>query len=77
MHHDENQVDSLWQALKAPDMPAHRELLHRYASGSMHGVEPRIVCDDAHAQVLSIPTPDHPGWHVYARVPGGRWDELG
>lgn len=76
MHHSPDQLESLWQALKAPGTAAHHELLQRYSGGSMPRTAPRIACDDAHAQVLSIPRPDHPGWHVYARVPGGGWVEL-
>jgi len=51
-------------------------LLQRYANSQMPGAHPQILCDDAEAQVLSVPSPDRPRRHVYARRPGGNWVEL-
>lgn len=76
MHHSPDQLDALWVALKDETMPGRDELLKRYDNPSLPGAAPRIHCDDALAQVLSIPTPDHPGRHVYARRPGQCWAEL-
>jgi hypothetical protein len=75
MHHSAEQLDALWAALKGGDTGRRQELLQRYANGAMPGVLPEIVRDDAQGQVLSIPTPDHPGRHVYERRPGGSWSE--
>ena len=51
------------------------KVLQRYSNPNLGGALPEIVCDDAHAQMLSIPTPDHPNRHVYVRKPGGAWAE--
>ena len=51
------------------------QLLERYTNSRMPGVYPSILWDDEDAQKLSIPTPDHPGRHVYARRPGAAWTE--
>ena len=75
MHHSEDQLDTLWAALKSDDAGLRAKVLQRYSNPMMRGAQPQIVCDDAHAQVLSVPTPDHPGRHVYARKPGGSWSE--
>jgi hypothetical protein len=75
MHHSADQLDALWAALKSTDAAQRSKVLQRYSNPSMSGAEPHIVCDDAHAQVLAIPTPDHPGRHVYVRKPGGEWSE--
>ena len=76
MHHSPDQLDALWAALQDTDPGERARVLDPYANPKMPGALPHIVCDDAHAQVLSIPTPDHPGKHVYARRPGGEWAEL-
>ena len=76
MHHDPQQLDRIWQALVASDPVRRAEILHPYANSHMPGVLPEVVRDDDQAQVLSVPTPDHPGRHVYGRKPGGRWEEL-
>ena len=75
MHHSPDQLDALWAALKSDDAGLRAKVLQRYANPMMRGALPQIVCDDAHAQVLSVPTPDHPGRHVYVRRPGGSWSE--
>ena len=75
MHHSPEQLDTLWAALKSADPAQRTKVLQRYSNPAMRGAQPQIVCDDAHAQVLSIPTPDHPGRHVYMRKPGGAWAE--
>ena len=76
MHHDPQQLDALWQALTGSDPAARDEAQRRYANLAHPGERPHVACDDGHAQVLSIPRPDHPGRHVYARRPGGAWSEL-
>lgn len=75
MHHSSDQLDTLWAALKSADPAERTKVLQRYSNPNMRGALPQIVCDDAHAQVLSIPTPDHAGRHVYVRKPGGVWAE--
>ncbi len=75
MHHTPDQLDVLWSALKSDDPALRSKVLQRYSNPNPAGALPQIVCDDAHAQVLSIPTPDHPGRHVYMRKPGGSWSE--
>jgi hypothetical protein len=75
MHHSAEQLDTLWTALKSVDPAERSKVLQRYSNPAMRGALPHIVCDDAQAQVLSIPTPDHPGRHVYMRKPGGAWSE--
>lgn len=75
MHHSADQLDTLWTALKSADPGLRSKVLQRYSNPNMAGALPQIVCDDLHAQVLSIPTPDHPGRHVYVRRPGGDWSE--
>ncbi|GAB3647585.1 hypothetical protein [Ramlibacter alkalitolerans] len=75
MHHSPDQLDALWGALKSADPAQRSKVLQRYSNPSMAGALPQVVCDDEHAQVLSIPTPDHPGRHVYVRRPGGTWAE--
>lgn len=75
MHHSEDQLDALWTALKSDDAALRAKVLQRYSNPMMRGVLPHIVCDDGQAQVLSVPTPDHPGRHVYVRRPGGPWAE--
>jgi hypothetical protein len=75
MHHSTEQLDTVWAALKSDDPAQRTKVLQRYANPTMRGALPAIVCDDAHAQVLSIPIPDHPGRHVYVRRPGGPWSE--
>ena len=75
MHHSPDQLDILWAALQSPDPAQRSKVLQRYSNPAMAGALPQIVCDDEHAQVLSIPTPDHPGRHVYVRRPGGAWSE--
>jgi hypothetical protein len=77
MHHDPDQLDVLWHALTGAEADVREAVLRRYAMLGHPDARPRVVCDDAHAQVLAVPTPDHPGRHVYARRPGGRWGELG
>jgi hypothetical protein len=76
VHHSVDQLEALWAALHDPDLEARGRVLDPYSNPNMPGALPHIVCDDAHAQVLRIPTPDHPGRHVYARRPGGAWTEL-
>lgn len=76
MHHSPDQLDALWAALQDSAAPGQQELLKRYENPAMPGALPRIVCEDADVHVLSIPTPDHPGRHVYARRPGQAWTEL-
>jgi hypothetical protein len=76
MHHDQQQLDQLWESLKNGEPALRAELLQRYANSHMPGVAPEVVRDDADGQVLSVPTPDHPGRHLYGRKPGGRWTEL-
>jgi hypothetical protein len=75
VHHSADQLDTLWAALKSDDPALRTKVLQRYTNPNMRGVLPQIVCDDSHAQMLSIPTPDHPGRHVYVRRPGGAWSE--
>lgn len=75
MHHSTEQLDVLWHALKSSDPALRSKVLQHYSSPKLAGALPEIVCDDAHAQILSIPTPDHPGRHVYTRKPGGSWAE--
>ena len=75
MHHSPDQLDTLWSALKSTDPALRSKVLQRYSNPGMVGAQPQIACDDAHAQVRSIPTPDHPGRHVYVRRPGGAWSE--
>jgi hypothetical protein len=75
MHHSPDQLDTVWAALKSTDAALRSKVLQRYSNPNMAGALPQIVCDDPHAQVLSIPTPDHPGRHVYVRLPGGAWSE--
>jgi hypothetical protein len=75
MHHSPDQLDTLWSALKSTDPAERTKVLQRYSSPNMHGAVPQIVCDDAQAQILTVPTPDHPGRHVYVRKPGGAWSE--
>jgi len=75
MHHSPDQLDILWAALKSSDPAQRSKVLQRYSNPKLAGALPQIVCDDEHAQVLSIPTPDHPGRHVYVRRPGGAWGE--
>lgn len=75
MHHTQEQLDRLWLALKSSDASVRSELLERYTNSRMPGVYPSILWDDEEAQKLSIPTPDHPGRHVYARRPGAAWTE--
>jgi hypothetical protein len=75
MHHTQDQLDRIWLALKSDDAALRAQVLARYTSYSMPGVYPRIVCDDPDVQKLSIPTPDHPGRHDYARKPGSPWWE--
>jgi hypothetical protein len=75
MHHSPDQLDILWAALKSADPGQRSKVLQRYSNPAMAGALPQIACDDEQAQVLSIPTPDHPGRHVYVRRPGGAWAE--
>lgn len=75
MHHSTGQLDILWHALKSEDPDLRSRVLQRYTNPHLRGALPQIVCDDAHAQMLSIPRPDHPGRHVYVRKPGGPWSE--
>ncbi len=75
MHHSPDQLDALWQALTGGDAAGRERLLATYANPKMPGVLPQVLRDDALGQVLSIPTPDHPGRHVYERPPGGAWAE--
>jgi hypothetical protein len=75
MHHSIEQLDVLWHALKSSDPALRSKVLQRYSNPKLNGALPEIMCDDEHAQVLSIPTPDHPGRHVYVRQPGGAWGE--
>lgn len=76
MHHDIPQLNRLWEALRSGDMQRKAEALRPYANPRMPDVLPAIVCADDHAEVLSVPTPDHVGRHVYGRRPGGEWTEL-
>jgi len=76
MHHDAQQLERLWRALTGGDAAAREEALRRYANLLHPDAVPHVVRDDAQAQVLAIPTPDHPGRHVYGRQPGGEWTEL-
>ena len=57
MHHDEGQLDILWDSLKGADAVTRQALLQRYANSQMPGVHPQVLCDDAEAQVLSVPSP--------------------
>ena len=75
MHHSTEQLDALWAALTSADATLRADVLQRYANSAMPGVLPHIERDDELGQVLSIPTPDHPGRHVYERRPGGSWSE--
>ena len=75
MHHTQEQLDLIWDALKRSDPSSASELLERYTNDRMPGVYPRILDDDAAGHRLSVPTPDHPGRHVYVRRPGAPWSE--
>lgn len=75
MHHTAEQLDILWAALKSSHAAVRESVLERYTNPHMPDAHLRIVRDDEDAQVISIPTPDHPGRHVYARKPGGIWSE--
>lgn len=75
MHHSPDQLDALWGALTGADPQLRARMLDRYSNAKMPGVLPHIVRNDAQGQVLSVPTPDHPGRHVYERKPGGSWGE--
>ena len=76
MHHDAAQLNKIWDALKSGDALRKADVLRPYANPKMPDVLPVVVCADEHAEVLSIPTPDHAGRHVYGRKPGGEWSEL-
>lgn len=75
MHHSPEQLDALWDALTGADGGVRAEVLQAYANPKMPGVLPHVARHDALGQVLVIPTPDHPGRHVYERRPGGVWEE--
>lgn len=75
MHHSAEQLDALWDALTGADAARRAQVLQPYANPKMPGALPHVTQDDAQGQVLVIPTPDHPGRHVYARKPGGAWQE--
>ncbi|WBY01177.1 hypothetical protein PE066_17180 [Ramlibacter tataouinensis] len=75
MQHTPEQLDALWVALKSTDGELRSRVLARYSNPNLGGAAPAIVRDEHDAQVLSIPTPDHPGRHVYARKPGGAWGQ--
>lgn len=75
MHHAAEQLDALWDALTGSDAEGRDRLLQGYANPQMPGVLPQVLRNDALGQILSIPTPDHPGRHVYERRPGGPWSE--
>ena len=57
MHHSEDQLDTLWAALKSDDAALRAKVLQRYANPMMRGAQPQIVCDDAHAQVRAHARP--------------------
>ncbi|HSW15851.1 MAG TPA: hypothetical protein VLJ86_01390 [Ramlibacter sp.] len=73
MHHTQQQLDQLWSALKSSDAALRADVLDRYTNPHMPGVYPSILWDEPDAQKLSLPTPDHPGRHVYVRKPGAQW----
>jgi hypothetical protein len=75
MHHSPQQLDEIWAALTGGDPALRERLLQSYANPRMPGVLPQVERNDALGQVLSIPTPDHPGRHVYERARGGTWVE--
>jgi len=75
MHHSPDQLDALWNARTGADGRQRAEVLQPYANPRMPGVLPHVARNDAHGQVLAIPTPDHPGRHAYERRPGGAWQE--
>jgi hypothetical protein len=75
MHHSPDQLDTLWDALTRGDEAHRARVLEPYSNPAMPGVLPHIVRNDAQGQVLSVPTPDHPGRHVYERRPGAAWSE--